>query len=84
MSSRNIIICCDGTNNQYKHGENTNVYHLFSTLERSDRQIIFYDPGVGAVGAYNAMTKCLSAIQRTLGLAFGYGIRKNVLKLTHS
>ena len=78
--SRNIVICCDGTNNQYKHGENTNVYRLYSSLVRDENQIIFYDPGIGAVGAYNAMTSCLSWLQRIMGLAFGYGLRKNVFE----
>ena len=44
--SKNIIICCDGTGNEYGPN-NTNVVHLYELLVRDDEQIAFYDPGVG-------------------------------------
>jgi uncharacterized protein (DUF2235 family) len=31
--SRNIVICCDGTNNQFEY-ENTNVVRLVQSLRR--------------------------------------------------
>ena len=46
--SRNIVICFDGTGNEY--GEmNTNVVHTFEAIERDGQQVAFYDPGVGTL-----------------------------------
>src|SRR5688572_30323638 len=43
---RNIVVCCDGTSNQF--GENnTNVVNLYELIRIDDEQINFYDPGVG-------------------------------------
>ncbi len=43
---KNIIICCDGTGNEYGHN-NTNVVKLYQSIVRDEDQIAFYDPGVG-------------------------------------
>jgi uncharacterized protein (DUF2235 family) len=45
---KNIIIFSDGTGQKGGSERNTNVYKLFNMIEdRTDRQIAFYDPGVG-------------------------------------
>ena len=46
---KNIVVCCDGTRAKYGSGdENTNVVRLFERLGKDgERQISFYDPGVG-------------------------------------
>lgn len=47
--ARNLVIACDGTNNQFGT-ENTNVVRLVQCLDRAvDRQLIYYDPGVGTL-----------------------------------
>ena len=43
---RNIVVCCDGTGNEYGR-HNTNVVKLYEALVRDTNQIAFYDPGVG-------------------------------------
>ena len=44
--SKRIVVCCDGTSNKY--GEhNTNVVGVFEAIVRDEKQIGFYDPGVG-------------------------------------
>ena len=43
---KNIVICCDGTGNEYGP-ENTNVVKLYQSVIRGTEQIAFYDPGVG-------------------------------------
>ena len=74
---RNIVICCDGTGNEY--GErNTNVLKLYSVLKRDKSQLAFYDPGVGTMSAPAAMTNVAKAASKAVGLAFGRGITKNV------
>lgn len=76
--AKNVVICCDGTGNQY--GEyNTNVVKLVEVLERgSPNQLVFYDPGVGTLGANIVATQTATYIMRLLGLAFAYGITKNI------
>ncbi len=47
---KNIVICCDGTGNQFGY-ENSNVVKLYKTLECDAFQITYYHPGVGTMGA---------------------------------
>lgn len=46
---KNIVILSDGTGGDGGRNPDSNVYKLFKMLEsRTDRQIVFYDRGVGA------------------------------------
>jgi uncharacterized protein (DUF2235 family) len=46
---KNIVICSDGTGNEY--GENnTNVVETYAICKKLPSQIVFYDPGVGTGG----------------------------------
>lgn len=59
---RNLIICCDGTNNEFG-AENTNVVRLIQALDRnSQKQRIFYDPGVGTLPNPGALTASTSTV----------------------
>ena len=79
-TGKNIIVCLDGTGNQY--GENlSNVVKLFRMIERTQgAQVGYYDPGVGTMG--DPMYKSLIArkINKVLGLAFGRGLTKNLIE----
>ena len=76
--AKNIVVCCDGTSNEYGDCK-TNVLKLFSVLPKGDPdQVTFYDPGVGTFSAPAALTKTTRAVTRVFGLAFGYGITKNI------
>ncbi|MBN8642447.1 MAG: DUF2235 domain-containing protein [Flavobacteriales bacterium] len=46
---KNIVICCDGTDNKLTINENTNVVHLYSCLDFNSNQIAYYNPGVGTI-----------------------------------
>ena len=47
--SKNIVICCDGTANEFKK-DGTNVVKLFSTLIKDPAvQATYYHPGVGTM-----------------------------------
>jgi uncharacterized protein (DUF2235 family) len=74
---KNIVICCDGTGNEFGES-NSNVVKLYKVLERSDQQIAYYHPGVGTIGSRNALTQIGRWWTRVVGLAFGYGISDNV------
>jgi len=44
---RNIVLCLDGTSNQFSE-HNTNVVKLYSLLDRSSpSQLTYYQPGIG-------------------------------------
>jgi uncharacterized protein (DUF2235 family) len=78
--AKNIIICSDGTGNTAIKNRGTNVFKLFEAIDlnghRTDPkltpQVALYDDGVG--------TQSLLPI-KLLGGAFGWGLKRNVLKL---
>jgi len=73
--SRNLIVCFDGTNNQFGVAADTNVVRLVKSLERSpERQIVYYDPGVGTLPEPGLFTKAGKRISEIFGLAFGVGL----------
>jgi len=77
-AGKNIVICLDGTGNQFKE-ENTNVVKLYQALELDPRvQVAYYDPGVGTLADPSYKTPVGKNINKTLGLAFGYGVIKGV------
>src|SRR5690349_18658193 len=72
--SRNFIICCDGTNNQFGI-ENTNVVRLVQSLDRDPaKQRLYYDPGVGTLPEPGLWTSAGKWISKVFGLAFGGGL----------
>ena len=76
--SKNIIICCDGTGNQFGEA-NSNVVKLFSVLEKNDpNQIAYYDPGVGTMTESIIKVSLNQRFKIINGLAFGYGLAKNI------
>jgi uncharacterized protein (DUF2235 family) len=74
---KNIVICCDGTGNQFSD-HNSNVVRLYTCLDVNGNQIAYYHPGVGTLGAPNWPTRLGKKFSRTLGLAFGTGFLSNV------
>ena len=47
--TRNIILCLDGTSNQYS-ATNTNVIKLYAMLDRTrNDQLSYYQPGIGTI-----------------------------------
>lgn len=80
--AKNVVLCLDGTGNQIKAKGNTNVVKLYEMLDLSDpsRQVAFYDPGVGTFSAPGAWTPLSRKLTKVLGLAFGYGIKVNLVE----
>lgn len=79
---KNIVLLCDGTANQVTIYSQTNVLRLARLLQKGDgaggRQVVFYDPGLGTEGSPGALTWFGRAITRGLGLAFGFGLSRNL------
>ena len=72
---KNIIICCDGTGNEYGQ-HNTNVVKLYEAIVRDANQIAFYDPGVGT---FSILGRELGRrVGIVLGKAFGAGVQQNI------
>ena len=75
---KNIIVCCDGTANQFSE-DRTNVVKLFYTLvDDPAQQVCFYHPGVGTMEAVGAVTSWARWVTKVLGLAFGYGLERDI------
>ena len=81
MSSKNIIVCADGTGNKGGYSPDSNVYRVYKSVEKNvfskdddsvAEQVVFYDNGVGT-----NTNKYL----RAAGGAFGFGFEVNVCDL---
>lgn len=75
---RQLVLCLDGTNNQFGT-ENTSVVRITQVLDRNPaRQLLFYDPGVGTMpepGYVTALGKWFSKVRC---LAFGSDLFERV------
>lgn len=76
---RNIVILLDGTSNEIE-ADRTNILRLYGTLEKSDEQLVYYDPGVGTFGAADAWSRLLRKAGELWGMATGAGIDANVME----
>jgi uncharacterized protein (DUF2235 family) len=75
---RNIVVCCDGTSNQFTN-DLTNVAKLtYALVKDSERQLVYYQPGLGTRAAPGFPLPIGNALARGAGLAFGYGIKDDV------
>lgn len=75
---KNIIICCDGTGNEFGNS-NSNVVKLYSVIEKNiEQQIAFYDPGVGTNKSPGIFLSIKTFTNKVLGLITGHGIYENV------
>ena len=76
---KKIVICCDGTSNDFGD-HNSNVVKLFNVLEKNtDRQLTYYDPGVGTPSTYDAFNPITKKLEYVLGQSFGYGLNQNIM-----
>src|SRR5260370_40296970 len=76
--AKNIVICCDGTGNEYGD-DNSNVVQLYRALIiDGKRQVGYYHPGVGTEGSPTPTNRVRAAISVVTGLAIGAGILENI------
>lgn len=84
-SGRNLVVCCDGTNNTLTGGiEDTNVLRFHGYLRKHaepSNTVLYYDPGVGSPDSAPP-TGLLDLISRRwnriAGLASGQGVYHNI------
>src|SRR5271170_4675442 len=76
--AKNIVICCDGTGNEYGDN-NSNVIQLYrSLIVDGKRQVGYYHPGIGTEGSPTSTNKIESFFSIVGGLAFGVGFLRYV------
>lgn len=74
---RNLVVCLDGTSNEPESGA-TNVVRIYDIAVKNDRQLVYYDPGVGTMGARAAITRTGQFATRVAGLVAGYGVKDDI------
>lgn len=74
---KDIVILLDGTSNEIKSNR-SNILRLYGTLEKTDSQLVYYDPGVGTFGAENTWSQVIRKGVEVWGMATGWGFDKNV------
>lgn len=75
---RNLVLCFDGTNNEFGK-ENTSVVRLIQSLNRDPKkQRLYYDPGVGTLPEPGLALPWLKRASELFGLAFGAGLSAKV------
>ena len=78
---KNIVICCDGTGNDYSHTE-SNVMRLFRLALKNDpRQVACYHPGIGTLPRPEGRTEPGRTLRRWTSLWLGTGAIENVVAL---
>ena len=75
--SKNLVLCCDGTNNQFD-GHHTNVVRTYKVAPRGPNQLTFYDPGVGTMPEPWKKTQFGKRLSMLAGLMFGNGFFDNI------
>jgi len=76
-TGKNIVICCDGTGNQYGD-DNSNVVKLYTCLDVNATQFAYYHPGVGTMGDPRQTTWIGKKISQVAGMGFGAGFTANL------
>lgn len=76
--TRNLVLCCDGTANEFAH-HNTNVVKLYTVLRHDPAsQVTYYHPGLGTMEPAGALTTIGRKTTKLLGMAIGYGLANDV------
>jgi uncharacterized protein (DUF2235 family) len=72
---KDIVILLDGTSNGIA-AQRTNILRLYGCLRKSPEQLVYYDPGVGTLGADGAWSRLWQTGHRTVGHGHGLGHRR--------
>ena len=80
-SPKNIVICCDGTGNDYSQTP-SNVWQLHAFAFKSPGvQVVCYHPGIGTMDRPEGRTRLGRRLRHWKELAFGAGVIENVVDL---
>ncbi|KZV86524.1 hypothetical protein EXIGLDRAFT_574310, partial [Exidia glandulosa HHB12029] len=78
---RNLVVCIDGTSNQFSKTRNTNVVELYSRLVKNEHQLTFYNSGIGtyAQPSWKSLGYYKQVLMNKLDLAFALRFEKIIL-----
>ncbi|KAG8945473.1 hypothetical protein FRC04_000758 [Tulasnella sp. 424] len=78
---RTLILCFDGTGNQFRDDKNTNVVLLFSLLERNKpkEQLVYYQTGIGTTAPPGLISSIGQKVARVLDEAFAWYLQDHVM-----
>lgn len=74
---KTIVLLLDGTSNQISD-KRTNVLRLYGALKKDERQLVYYDPGVGTFSPESWWSRWKTKFGEVVGLATGWGLDDNV------
>jgi uncharacterized protein (DUF2235 family) len=75
---RNLVICCDGTANEFKK-DRTNVLKLaFAASKDPAKQLVYYHPGVGTMAPPAFWSEVGQWFARFAGKVLGYGLKADI------
>jgi len=78
MAQRNIVLCCDGTANEFA-SNNTNVVKLYAMLDQNPaKQVTYYHPGLGTMEPAGALTTFSRKMTKLLGMGLGCGLSNDI------
>ncbi|THU97213.1 hypothetical protein K435DRAFT_889731 [Dendrothele bispora CBS 962.96] len=79
-NSRNLVICIDGTANQFGM-KNTNVVELYSRLIKDDSQLTYYDSGIGTYvkDSWTSPTYWKQVLSHSIDMAIAWNFKRIVL-----
>jgi len=75
--TKTIILLFDGTANTVR-ANRSNILRLYGCLEKSDRQLVWYSPGVGTFGGEDTLFHYRQRLREGLDRATGWGLDRNV------
>jgi uncharacterized protein (DUF2235 family) len=75
---KNIVICCDGTANEFSEDQTNVVKLFFALVQDPNQQVAFYHPGIGTMEPPGALTPLRRRISLLLGQAVGAGIEDDI------
>ncbi|KAG9046971.1 hypothetical protein FS837_003307 [Tulasnella sp. UAMH 9824] len=83
---RTLVLCFDGTGNQFRSDKNTNVVLLFKSLVRNkpDEQLVYYQTGIGTYVPPGIMSRAGAFVAQMLDEAFAWYLEDHVAIAAHT
>ncbi|KAJ3575741.1 hypothetical protein NP233_g902 [Leucocoprinus birnbaumii] len=77
---RTLVLCFDGTGDQFD-ADNSNIVQLVSLLKKNDRnkQMVYYQAGIGTYTSSKAATPFITGIQKTLDEMVAWNLDSHVM-----
>jgi uncharacterized protein (DUF2235 family) len=77
---RTLVLCFDGTGDQFD-SDNSNIVELFSMLKKDDpdKQLVYYQAGIGTYTSPEIATPLASSISKTLDMMVAWNIDAHIM-----